>query len=105
MSIADQVRCSADPYGAAIKSFEYRDAPHDSDMVTFHFNDQSSIRFKKLYELVNDWIVWNPADKQPPPSGQVRVRFRSGREGIYQAPVLVWNHVGRGCDIVEYFKL
>lgn len=103
MTIADQIRRSENPSKEAYKRFSRRELPYDSNVVIFYFEDESSLKFKKVYELINDWVTWD--DKDPQPTGQVRVRFRTGREGVYPADALIWKQRGRDGDIVEYFKL
>lgn len=92
MSIADQVRNSADPYSAAIKLFAIRDTSHDSDVVTFHFNDQSTVRFKKLYELVNaatGETTTHPVD-EPEDATHVQVSSRVRYIKLVNDEVFAW---------------
>lgn len=49
MTTADKVRAAEDPYGKAIVLMIWRDCK--PTYVTFHFEDGSSVTFKKSYEL------------------------------------------------------
>lgn len=49
MTTAERVRAAPDPYAKAVALMVWRDCK--PTYVTFHFEDGSSVTFKKLYEL------------------------------------------------------
>lgn len=51
LNIAEQVRKAPDPYHAAVAKMSWRDASYGSDKVVFHFEDGSTLTFKKEYRL------------------------------------------------------
>lgn len=49
MTTADRVRAADDPYAKAVVWMSWRDV--QTTHVVFHFEDGSSVTFKKVYEL------------------------------------------------------
>lgn len=49
MSIADEIRNSEDPYREAVCKMVYREA--QTYQVVFHFEDESTLTFRKEYHL------------------------------------------------------
>lgn len=53
-TIADEIRYSDDPSKEAYKRFSRREMPYDNDKVIFHFEDQSTLTFRKVYALEDE---------------------------------------------------
>lgn len=51
-TIADRVRTAPDPYATAVARMTWRDTSIPFKVV-FHFGDDSTVTFKKVYELEN----------------------------------------------------
>lgn len=52
MTTAERVRAASDPYAKAVASMIWRDTSVPFKVV-FHFADDSTVTFKKVYELEN----------------------------------------------------
>lgn len=50
MTIASRVRAAPDPYATAVARMTWRDTSTPFRVV-FHFGDDSTLTFKKVYEL------------------------------------------------------
>lgn len=50
MTTAERVRAAPDPYAKAVASMTWRDTSTPFKVV-FHFADDSTVTFKKVYEL------------------------------------------------------
>lgn len=50
-TIAEQIKQAEDPYRAAVAKMSSRECPYGQDKVIFHFEDGSTLTFKKVYEL------------------------------------------------------
>lgn len=50
-TIAEEIKQAEDPYHAAVAKMVWRDASYGDAKVIFHFEDGSTLTFKKVYEL------------------------------------------------------
>lgn len=53
-TIADRVRKQPDAYQQAIACFSYRNVDRETNTVTFHFSDKSTLTFKVSYTLLEE---------------------------------------------------
>lgn len=54
LTIAQSIRRSSDPHKAAVESNSRLDAPHDSNIRTYYFEDGSFLAFEVSYMAVED---------------------------------------------------
>lgn len=53
-TIADLIRNKPDQYQQAIACFNYRNVDRETNTVTFHFSDKSTLTFKVSYTLLEE---------------------------------------------------
>lgn len=53
-TIADLIRNKPDQYQQAIACFSYRNVDRETNTVTFHFSDKSTLTFKVSYTLIEE---------------------------------------------------
>ena len=56
-TIAEIIRSKPDQYQQAIACFSFRKVDRETNTVTFHFRDESTLTFKVSYTLVEEQEV------------------------------------------------